>query len=385
MRIERRAFLVGAAALPVLPLAAHAAAPELTAPPGVTLTHLKFFSVAESASLVKLVGIQGVTPRYGVNAWRMLYPSRDAAGRPITLSGLLALPEGPTPTRVMGWLHGTTTDRTAVPSQMSTDGLAGAALFGGTGHATFCPDYLGLGASPLVHTYLVADDAARSVIDMLDAARRIPEFPTAPPALLGFSQGAHAALAAQRVLEAKGRAIRASIPVAGAHHIWSLEFPAALKGGSPNHMTYLTYVARGYAARYGHPLDSVLTAKMAALSQELYDTPHPPQQVRAALTGTPREAFQPAVLDAFDHGRRHWFLDALKANETAHFRPRAPVRLYYGSKDTDVLPQDAVDTAAAMRKRGADALAIDVGPVAHDPSLVAAAGPALAWLDTLPG
>jgi hypothetical protein len=380
--MDRRAFLLGAAALPA---AAHAAPPVPPAPAGVSLTHLKTFSVAECASLVKLVGIQGVTPRYAVNAWRMLYPSRDGAGRPIVLSGLLALPDGVAPTQAMGWLHGTTTDRTAVPSRMSTDGIAGAVLFGGTGYATFCPDYLGLGASPLVHTYLVADDAARAVIDMLDGARGVDGFPAAPPTLLGFSQGAHAALAAQRTLEAKGRKVRASVAVAGAHHLWSLEFPAALKGGSPNHLTYLTYIARGYAARYGRPLDSVLTAKMAALSQELYDTPHPPEQVRAALTGAPRDLFQPAVLEAFDDGRQHWFLEALKANETAHFKPRAPVRLYYGSKDTDVLPQDAVDTAAAMARRGADAVAVDVAPVGHDASLIAAAGPALAWLDSLPG
>ncbi|WP_293676597.1 lipase family protein [uncultured Phenylobacterium sp.] len=63
--------------------------------------------------------------------------------------------------------------------------------------------------------------------------------------------------------------------------------------------------------------------------------------------------------------------------------PRAPVRLYYGAKDTDVVPEEARAAERAMRARGADVTAVDVGPVGHDASMLAAAPRILAWLNEL--
>jgi hypothetical protein len=49
----------------------------------------------------------------------------------------------------------------------------------------------------------------------------------------------------------------------------------------------------------------------------------------------------------------------------------------------DVVPEEALAAARAMRARNADVTAIDVGPVAHDPSMLAAAPLILAWLREL--
>jgi hypothetical protein len=63
--------------------------------------------------------------------------------------------------------------------------------------------------------------------------------------------------------------------------------------------------------------------------------------------------------------------------------PHAPVRLYYGERDTDVVPQEAIGEAQRLRARGADATSIDVGPFEHNPSMLAAAPQIFAWLQTL--
>lgn len=379
--MRRRTFLSGGAA--GLALAGCAPAPVLTGPDDVTLTPVKSWSRPGVAILLRLAGVKGVRTRHPVDAWRVAYGSHDSQGRAIRLSGLMALPRGVTPRGVVSWQHGTTTSRDGVPSRLSTEGVAAAVVFAGSGFATLAPDYLGLGDSPLTHTYYAADDTARAVIDLLDAARTVPGFPAAPPFLAGFSQGGHACLAAQQALEAAGRQVLGSAPCAGAFNLRTISLPAALKGDAPQHSLYLSYLARGMAARYGQTLESALTPEAAALTRHVYDTPHKPEEIVGDLPKNPRALFNAAFLEAFDKGGPHWLLDALAANEVSHFTPRAPVRFYYGSDDHDVSPAESTTTARMFKARGADAEAVNVGPFGHDASVLQAAPKALAWLETL--
>ena len=376
--MRRRTLLLGLTAS--LPLAACGGPPELVASGGTRLAPLKTFWPLESAGLLKLAGIQGVTADHAVDCYSVDYGSRNAAGQPIRLSGLLALPRGVPARGLVSWQHGTTTTRTDVPSTLSIDGKAAAIIFAGNGYAVVAPDYVGLGRSRVVHPYLVADDAARAVSDLIRAARGTKGVPASPPFLIGFSQGGHASLASLQALEAAGEPVQGAAAVAGPHNLRTITLGAALKGGAPSHPLYLTYMARGYAARYGQPLESVLTPSFAALTRTLYDQPHQPDAIIAALPKTPRTMFDPGFLDAFDRGGQHWLLTALAANETSHFAPKAPVRLYSGHADIDCLPAEAITTARMMTAQGANVTATDVGPYGHNESILHAAPRALAWL-----
>ena len=311
--LQRRSLLLGAVGLS---LAGCAAPAEMVGTKGTRLTPLKSFSSLASAGLLKLAGVKGISAHYTVDCYRVVYGSHDGLGNPISLSGLLALPRGTTARGLVSWQHGTTTTRDQVPSNLSTEGVAAAIVFAGNGFATLAPDYVGLGQSRLTHTYLVADDAARAVIDLIDSVAQTPGVPSTAPFLIGFSQGGHASLAAQRELEAKGRAVLASAPVAGPHNLRTISLPAALRGGAASHPLYLSYMTRGYAARYNRSLESVLTVEAAALVRTLYDQPHKPDAIVAALPRTPRSLFNAEFLDAFDSGGKHWLLEALAANET---------------------------------------------------------------------
>jgi hypothetical protein len=314
----------------------------------------------------------------------MAYPALGLHGEGVRLSGLLALPRGVAPRRLASFQHGTTTTRSAVPSQPDGTGIAAAIVFAGNGYALVAPDYPGLGESPGTHPYYVADSTGPAVAALIEAARRVDGVPDAPVFLAGFSQGGWASLAALRVLEAGGQPVLGSAQVAGAYDLRNVSLPAALRGGSPSHSLYLAYLARGYAAWYGHPLDSVLTGEYARLVERLFEGAAPEEIVRA-LPSEPRRMFAPAFLEAFDRGASHWFLDAVAANGLLDAAPRAPVRLYYGSLDLDVVPEEALGAARAMRARGSDVVAVDVGPVGHDPSMLAAAPLILAWLRELEG
>lgn len=377
----RRNFLLGASAsLPLAACATHVA-PSLAS--SASLTPLKSYSRLTCGIMLKLAGIKGIPSRHGVDCYRIDYGSHDSSGQPIRLSGLLALPHEADARGLVSWQHGTTTDRTQVPSALEGDGLAAAAVFASSGYAMVAADYLGLGVSPLVHTYYAIDDTARAVIDLLDAVRDVPGVPSVAPFLVGFSQGGHASLAAQSVLESAGRSVLGSASISGAFNLRTISLEATLKGAAPQHSVYLTYLTRGMAARYGHPLESALTPEVAALTRALYDQPHKPAEIMAALPKVPRAVFNAAFLDAHDHGGRHWLLEALTANEISHFAPRAPVRLFYGAADHDVSPEESIRTAGMFRSRGGDATATDVGPVDHDRSVLQAGPAAFAWLESL--
>jgi pimeloyl-ACP methyl ester carboxylesterase len=269
-----------------------------------------------------------------------------------------------------------------VPSKPDGTGTAAAIAFAGNGYALIAPDYPGLGQSAGMHPYYVADEIGPAITAMIKAAESVKGVPSKPVVLSGFSEGGWASLAALRLLEAEGKPVFGAALVAGAYDLRGTSLPAALTGEAPQHSLYVAYLARAYADRYGKPLDSVLTPEYAVTVERVFDRGSP-QEIVAALPSNPRLLFQPEFLGAFDNQGSHWFLDAIGANSLTDVTPKAPIRLYYGQNDRDVLPAEAISAAKAMAARGADAKAIDVGPVGHDQSMLAAAPLILTWIEAL--
>jgi pimeloyl-ACP methyl ester carboxylesterase len=364
-------------------LAACGKPPARPAPDGVTLTPLRTVSTLEAGFLLRAAGVKGLSVRYGVDCYRMTYAGVGADGRPERLTGLIAFPRGAAPTRLVSFQHGTTTSSDSVPSSPDQTGLAAAVVFAGNGYLLLAPDYPGLGGSPGPHPYFVHTETTGSVTAMIAAAERLAGAPKAAPFLAGFSQGGSVTFATVGALEAAGRPVLGSAQVAGAYDLSGLSVPTALKGGSASDPLYLAYMAWGYAHHYGHPLDSVLTPAWAASVEKLYGGGASPETIGKTLPKDPRAMFRPEVLDAIARRSGHWFADEVAANDLTSLAPHAPVRLYYGERDTDVVPQEAIAEAQRLRAKGADAAAIDVGPVEHNPSMLAAAPQIFAWLQTL--
>ena len=125
---------------------------------------LKTFATLQSNFMMWLANVDGVRANNAIDCYRVVYPSTDDGGKPITLSGMLALPHDAPPHGLVGFQHGTTSDRDSVPSSLSTHGLAAAILFSGNGYATIAPDYVGLGISKTPHPYYAAQDDERPMI-----------------------------------------------------------------------------------------------------------------------------------------------------------------------------------------------------------------------------
>ena len=328
---------------------------------------------------------------HGITLYRVQYRTTNFDGSIVVASGLVALPNGNALQSVVVYHHGTNAERRTAPSQPGLgEGMLIAAATSGTGNVLVAPDYIGLGESHAIHPYMYTTTTASTSIDFLHAARLLVEHLRGewPKSLylMGFSQGGHATFAVQRQLEKLHDPefeVKASAPIAGPFHVREISFPQALTGETKSHAFYLAYLANSYAHVYGQPLSSILAAPYVETIPVLFDGDHTSEVISASLPADPRELFNPEVLAAYDQNKMHWFLDALAENDVYDWTPVAPVRMFYGADDVDVLPEEARRAEAAMKQRGADVRAISVGPYSHDASVLRAVPQALRWFSDL--
>jgi alpha-beta hydrolase superfamily lysophospholipase len=132
-------------------------------------------------------------------AYRLQYLSAGMFGLPAVVSGAVFVPEGPAPAAgwpIVSWAHGTVGVADAcAPSTMvrSARDIAYLSAWLRAGYAVAATDYRGLGTKGR-HPYLDGTTAARDVIDVVRAARRLDSSLSRSWFAVGQSQGAHAAL-----------------------------------------------------------------------------------------------------------------------------------------------------------------------------------------------
>jgi pimeloyl-ACP methyl ester carboxylesterase len=138
-------------------------------------------------------------PAY-VSAYRVLYRSRGLHGEPIAVSGVVIAPTGAAPLGgrpIVAWAHPTTGVFTRCAPSLAFfvfQQVQGLRELAAQGYLVAATDYPGLGG-PGVHPYLVGESEARSVIDIVRAARAMPALGAANDfAVWGHSQGGQAAL-----------------------------------------------------------------------------------------------------------------------------------------------------------------------------------------------
>ena len=325
----------------------------------------------------------------GIDLYRVNYWS-ETNGKPVLVSGLMSVPDNAASRGTVLWLHGTNTDRRrSISTPSLQEGVAASGVFAGGGYLMLAPDLVGLGVSKGPQAYLYDASTVPVTLDLLRAAQRVTKdlHRRWNPNLYitGFSQGGHSSAVMQRAfekLENPAWHVRATAAIAGAYNLADISLAFALKGRSPEESVYLTTVALSYATYYGHPLDSILNAKYAAVARQDFDGDHE-AALEASMPANPRLLFQPGFLHDFDTHGDDWFIDAMRRNEAFNWTPKAPFRAYYGTKDVDVTPDESRFFAAQAKKNGGNVTAIDVGPFDHGQSVLHAVPGIRAWFDAI--
>jgi alpha-beta hydrolase superfamily lysophospholipase len=162
---------------------------------------------------------------------------------------------------VVSWAHGTTGIADVCAPSLDASRVAPLANpLLAEGYVVVASDYEGLG-TPGRHPYIVGESEGRGVLDIVRAARQMPEVEAGERYLIwGHSQGGHAALYAGHVAEEWAPELDLVGVVAGAPPSQLQLLNAALQASPFRH--YIGMVAAGFNAAYGDggaPLDDVLT------------------------------------------------------------------------------------------------------------------------------
>lgn len=307
-----------------------------------------------------LLAIEPIAAPTGASAaYRILYRSSNSKGRPIVVSGLIAIPTGQAPKGgrpVVSWGHGTTgvaddcaPSRNPVSAFWSITGLNAMLK---RGQIVVATDYSGLGM-PGVHSYLDGESAARSMIDAVRAARHLPASQAGSRfAAWGFSQGGHATL----FVAERAAAYAPELHLVGAAAASPpTQLLPILKADVPSRAgkVVASYAIASWSKYYGAPIEAV--AKPEAIPEV--------RQIASTCSLTDGDDIQ-LGLDTFSYDRTGFLKDGaekqrvwgrlIDRNNAPLPSPKVPLFVAQGTWDQMVeLPvtRNYVERACAKRMR----------------------------------
>jgi len=316
-------------------------------------------------------------------AYRILYRSTGLKGQPIAVSGAVFLPTGPRPHRkrdIIAWAHPTTgvVDRcapTLLPDLAGT--VAGLEEMLHRGLVVVATDYEGLGTEGM-HPYLIGASEARSILDSVRAARKLPDaFASDRFAVWGHSQGGHAALfagetAAAYAPELKLVGVAAAAPATDLVKLFKADH-GSIAGDSLTAMALLswstlyaipteTVLARGAKPAY----ETVATTCMQTIADllKLEDVAQPLQR-RFLKTDPTKVPVWRAIMEQ---------------NSPGHAPAGAPVFIVQGTDDETVRPRITRHFAERLCRQGTPVWMTYLRDVSHSYAGYKGALAAIAWI-----
>jgi pimeloyl-ACP methyl ester carboxylesterase len=269
---------------------------------------------------------------------RIVYSISNFDDKPTKVSGLVVFPDVKKINGMISWQHPTEIKRNNVPSAPDFASELLACLFSGNPFLLVMPDYIGLGESQEVPTYLHASTTAAAVTELIKIARELSalmyETPKPKIFLGGFSQGAAATTAAQRKIESEGLFdLKAVAAIAGPYNLNDVSAKYSIQNNSNFNIAYLIYC---YSNIYSIPLDSMVQEKYVGILKEYMDGSYTRTQVESQLPDSLYKWVRPNILEDFVTNNSNKFREALAENQTYRYKPQAPLRLYYGELDSTV-------------------------------------------------
>ena len=324
------------------------------------------------------------TPHAGGHAYRILYLSTGLDGRPVPVSGMVVVPDGPAPASgrpVIAWAHPTTgVVQGCAPSLsplrfMMISGLKDM-LDGG--FVVAATDYPGLGAGTN-HPFLDGASEGRAVLDAVRAAASIPGAgANSQYALWGHSQGGQAVLfaadmAAQYAPELKLAGVAAAAPATDLGAL--LRDDLGTTGG--NNLTALTLWAWNnvYGADYSRIVEPQALVPIQTIAGKCIDTliesPAKKDADKLLANGFITVPDVTAV--------EPWH--TLMARNSAPLLPRG-LPLFLAQGDADIVVHPAVTRAYAARvcAAGTRVAFLPLPGVGHGMAAAKGAKEAIAWI-----
>lgn len=203
------------------------------------------------------------TPKFteNINLYKLVYTSVDEFGKPIELSGLVAMPVSGAPKGLVVYMHGTLWDRNNSPSRMTSKTKSAAhffelAAFATGGYAIAFPDYIGLGDSKRLHPYPLNMVNGQSGVDIISAARQLAvnlNYKLSDRLFVtGYSEGGGTAMGLTKLLEDKNDPafrVERSAPMSGPYDLTGATRDYLIEEAKGKDLIARAYLL-GYAVKY---------------------------------------------------------------------------------------------------------------------------------------
>ncbi|MBB4078366.1 pimeloyl-ACP methyl ester carboxylesterase [Lewinella aquimaris] len=334
----------------------------------------------ETVTAAQLGLILPIATEYDVVNYKVRYTTLDAFNQPDTASGLLSIPKDRTLRFPMAvYMHGTVTNRDAVPSRQGTGERTLVSALTTSGYIVVAPDYIGLGDSDGFHPYVHAASESSAGRDLILAAQQWMEeqeiafndqlFVT------GYSQGGHAVQALHRDIQADpgpdSLVVTAGAHLSGPYSISGVMREATLSEDLPTLPGYIIYTYLSYNNVYGiyDSLGQAFVQPYLDVIKQYNAEEIDGSSFNAALTDLLeerderlidmfRDSIGQQIADDDDDSR---IVQALRENDTYEWAPSAPTLLYYCTADEQVPFRNAIVADSVMRALGSTTVIIQSG------------------------
>ncbi|CAH0999887.1 hypothetical protein LEM8419_01150 [Neolewinella maritima] len=338
---------------------------------------------------------------YDVVNYKVVYTTIDARGQPDTASGLLAIPlNRDLQFPLAAYMHGTVSNREAVPSREGVLERRLIAAFATNGYIVAAPDYIGLGDSEGFHPYVHADSEASSGRDLLLAAKGwMDEQGIAYNDQLfitGYSQGGHAAQALHRDIQENPSSDSLSV-TAGAHLSGPYSISDVMRRASlsetratlPGYIVY-TYISYDTVYNLYDSLEQVFVPAYTDLIDSFERQVINLGDFNVRLD-TLLQRRGEVVADIFQDSIRQQLetndtssqvIQALRRNDTYRWAPDAPTLLFYCTMDEQVPFENALLADSVMTRLGSTTVqTMTGGALTHGECVVPAVQATLGFFD----
>jgi pimeloyl-ACP methyl ester carboxylesterase len=323
----------------------------------------------------------GASITAAAKSYLVLYRSTSVTGKPIAVSGTLAIPKGKPPKGgwpVVSWAHGTSgaadvcaPTRSAAPVERGVNDWLKA------GYAIASTDYEGLG-TPGPHPYLIGVSAGRSVTDIVTAAGQLDRSIGRRWVAAGISQGGHAALWAAAIGQKwapKLTLLGVDAYAPGSHIHEEVEAARSLTTPSPLSVIGALLIGGAVAASPTtiKPADALSPAALALL-------PDVEKRCNAGLGEADSwGGIAPASIlrDGYDRSALYKLIDA---NDPRRLRIKVPVFMQQGTADGLVFPAFTDEVVASLKKNGATVDYRKYDGADHDGVFPAGRPDSVSWL-----
>ena len=292
-------------------------------------------------------------------AYRVHYLSTGHFGLPAIVSGAVFIPEGATPAGgwpMVSWAHGTVgVADVCAPSTAgrSVRDVTYLTAWLKAGYAIVATDYRGLGTIGR-HPYIDGMSAARDVVDMVRAARRVDSALSKTWFAVGQSQGAHAALfvssiATKYAPELDFRGSIATAPITQ----WRMTVTEtdALNPVLPANPFAIDLLAGLEAV---HPFTFKAADSLTDAGREIYDAALSTECFTA--TATRVVGLLNADVYTIDAARQEQLIELLEQEDIPIKAYDRPVYIAQGTADRVVYPLATDLTAAQLAAAGTDVM-----------------------------